>query len=340
MSRLPIALYADGGPGIGLGHATRAVGLAHALAHRGHRPHFILPKDDGLRAWIESRSAGASIVVVARGSSDAVLEASRRTGAKALSIDSYALTAAEIASLADALPVLCFDDGARRRLDVDVIVNAAPAAAGSGYRGRPDTQCLLGPAYQIFRPEFDGVTPSRIGPSLDRLFVTLGGDAPSGELLPLMAFLCDAVLDRHPSVRVDLVIGPFVSVAGPAHERLFVHRNPDRVLELMAAADLAVSAGGQTLYELARCGRPTIAVQTGPDQQLNLEGLEAMGAIEYSGRVGSDWLQRLSASIESCFAVDRRRALSVAASRLVDGRGAERVADALLASIRIKQVPA
>jgi spore coat polysaccharide biosynthesis predicted glycosyltransferase SpsG len=100
----------------------------------------------------------------------------------------------------------------------------------------------------------------------------------------------------------------------------------------MARADLAVSAGGQTLYELARCGTPTIAFCAGPDQAHNVRALDLAGAVVDAGTAGSPgWLDRLADAVRRVSADDAlRTSLSRAGRRLIDGRGADRVRDAIL----------
>jgi RimJ/RimL family protein N-acetyltransferase len=53
--------------------------------------------------------------------------------------------------------------------------------------------------------------------------------------------------------------------------------------ELMTASDIAVSAAGQTLFELARCGVPTIAVGVAENQRHNLEGFTDAGVCYNAG---------------------------------------------------------
>jgi len=49
---------------------------------------------------------------------------------------------------------------------------------------------------------------------------------------------------------------------------------------VMAASDMAISAAGQTLYELARIGVPTIATAVVKNQLNNVQGWEKWGLSE------------------------------------------------------------
>ena len=45
----------------------------------------------------------------------------------------------------------------------------------------------------------------------------------------------------------------------------------------MLSVDLAITAGGQTTYELARCGVPMIMIEVVSNQQGNIRGFNELG---------------------------------------------------------------
>jgi UDP-2,4-diacetamido-2,4,6-trideoxy-beta-L-altropyranose hydrolase len=61
--------------------------------------------------------------------------------------------------------------------------------------------------------------------------------------------------------------------------------NPEdyKLKDLMLEADVAISAGGQTLHELARIGVPTIAITVAENQLRNSKSWEKAGFVEYAG---------------------------------------------------------
>ena len=61
--------------------------------------------------------------------------------------------------------------------------------------------------------------------------------------------------------------------------------SPDsrQMLEAMESTDLAISSAGQTLYELARVGVPTIAVGVVDNQINNIKNWQKQGFIEFAG---------------------------------------------------------
>jgi len=118
----------------------------------------------------------------------------------------------------------------------------------------------------------------------------------------------------------------------PLQAQLPIHRDRFGLLDLMRAADLAVTGAGMTLYELSATGTPAITVCMADNQRPNAEAFDRAGAAPCAGRAGD---AGLCAAIEKALhelidAPAIRAAMANRARGLVDGRGASRVAQRLL----------
>lgn len=294
---------------VGLGHLRRCLTLAEELHGRGWRCGFWRADDDGGGALLD------------RTGFDAV-DAKQAKQADALVVDDYGVTAAEIRVWARASPCLAvIDDLADRALECRLIVNGNPAAKALGYPTSPGCRLLLGPRYALLRPAFRDLGPHRIA-EVRRVLVTLGGSDPLG----LTAEVVSQLRARSPELLVDVVVGPLFSGALPtACDRVRIHRAPADIAALMRTADLAVTAAGQTAFELAACGVPAVALRTADNQRANLAALGAVPTlvpVEDVDRVG-DAVAALASDR------DLRRRMSASGQALLDGHGATRVADAL-----------
>jgi len=344
---LSVAFVTHAGPGIGLGHVRRCLALARAWAPEGADLAFLAPGAGAAleRAAPELRAAGAARV-------DVVLEEWERDagpararigeiGADVVVVDSYAVTPAFAASLAEvAGRVVAVDDLADRPLPAHVVVNGGVAAESLGYdragapgRTGPDTRYLLGPRYALIDPRFGERPPeSPSRPSVRSVLIALGG-APAPEML---AAAVDAVLEAAPGASVDVVAGPFSPrIAGARVERVTVHGDPPDMRALMRAVDLAVTGAGVTLYELAATGIPAVVVEIADNQGPNAAGFAAAGAAVLAGRAGDAALRDGIAAAVSRLAHDPalRAALAGRGRALVDGRGALRAAREIAAMV-------
>jgi spore coat polysaccharide biosynthesis predicted glycosyltransferase SpsG len=104
----------------------------------------------------------------------------------------------------------------------------------------------------------------------------------------------------------------------------------------MLGADVAISGGGQTLYELAATGTPAVAIRLADNQTLNLRNLQAAGMLLWAGDAGDADLETMVTSALMVLAENRgrRTEMSRRGRALVDGRGAARVAAAVLDEVR------
>ena len=323
-----------GGPTVGFGHVRRSWTLAAYLGAEGWAVRIVGTSPE---ATATLQSAGfTSDTESARQSLDTTLRALGGEPQPAVCVVDEPETPTEgLVTLRRLAPVVCLDDLAERVFPVDVVVNGAAGAAELRYRGAPETRYLLGPSFVLLRSSF-APAPDRRAPApvVRRVLLLTGGGNVGSLVQELVALICDVL----PLVHVDVVVGPFSRPPvfnGTLGPRVTVHHVPDDMRGLMLRADLAISGGGQTLYELAATATPTIAIGLARDQVVNLRGLSAAGAVQDAGAPDDPaFSQKLSEALAR-LAEDpaARAAMGAAGRRLVDGRGTERVAEALRALV-------
>src|SRR5439155_324097 len=123
-----------------------------------------------------------------------------------------------------------------------------------------------------------------------------------------------AVFDDVASVRA--AVG---AVAG----QVVLHESPKHLRDLMLAVDLAITGGGQTVYELAATGTPMVAIGLAANQTPNVDAMRAAGALAYAGDVHDAALGPGLVATLAALAADpwRRADMSRRGRALVDGRG-------------------
>jgi spore coat polysaccharide biosynthesis predicted glycosyltransferase SpsG len=231
--------------------------------------------------------------------------------------------------LATGVFVAVIDDLADRRLDVQLVVNGSAGAAAMSYRAARHTRFLLGPRFIPLRAEF-AEAPVRTTSEVRRLLVTVGGADPTGVTGRLLGSVARAL----PGAAIDVVIGPLTRRipdigSSPA---VALHEDPKDMRALMLGADLAISGGGQTLYELAATATPAVGLRLADNQTLNLTNLQAEGTLLWAGDVSDDDVEARLASALTAVAGSRarREEMGRRGRALVDGGGAVRVAGAIL----------
>ncbi|MDH3236924.1 MAG: hypothetical protein OEM47_00105 [Deltaproteobacteria bacterium] len=318
-------IVAEGGSSAGLGHISRCLSLAGALAARDVAVGFAVWGND--RAFDLIRSEGYEV----HASSDGVVSPGfvETMRPDVIVADSYSLPSRHLEALQGISPLVVIDDLADRFLPADIVVNSAPHAPGLKYRALPGTRFLLGPEYAILWSEFAELPLRRIEGKVRRILVTMGG----GDPLNLTPRAVRAIRSVLGDVHIDAVIGPFFEMGrGLPVEEAMLHVTPKSLYGLMAGTDLAVTGGGQTTYELAATGTPAVVVTVADNQVPQVTAWESLGVLKYVGdahipstleRMGTE-VHRLAADQEV------RKGMSARGRKAVDGRGAERVADAML----------
>ncbi|MFZ2491216.1 MAG: UDP-2,4-diacetamido-2,4,6-trideoxy-beta-L-altropyranose hydrolase [Thermoanaerobaculia bacterium] len=313
---------------VGFGHLRRCLTLAEAL--RARRSECFFAIHGGAAGVDEARRAGFDAVPVAVDDQGSGVAAG---DPDAIVADSYDFDVAHyrgFRKLTRTLVVL--DDGGDRALPADVVINPA-ADAVRAYDSSSISVRLLGPKYALLRSSFEAEPCREVRQEVRRILVTLGG----GDAFGLSAQIADAVSCFSPRLRVDVVLGPFAredaALEQLAERRaVHLHRNPRDMRALMVAADIAISGGGQTTYELAATGTPTVALCLAENQRANLQSLAALGILQVveartADRLRTELIAALAGVISD---PERRLKMSGNGRAVVDGKGATRVADAIV----------
>ncbi|MCB9850404.1 MAG: UDP-2,4-diacetamido-2,4,6-trideoxy-beta-L-altropyranose hydrolase [Phycisphaerales bacterium] len=342
-----IVIRCDGGPDIGMGHVVRCLALARALASRSIRARFAMRGPQG-GAADRVRDAGFPVDAVGTASQcgawlddadcRATIEYAGAADAAVVLVDHYRADPEYLAKLADAgLRVALIDDVADRDLiAADWILNQNPAGLSLKYRVRDDCTVLRGPEYALLRPEFADARASLHRECHDdawRVLITLGGSDVAARLAAIVEALEPArrTLDVRCVLAGSADNAVLVQAAGDSRHRVQVLTDVADMAAQMAWADVAVTAGGSTCWELCCLGVPMVVTELSGDQTYNTAFLGERGIAVNVGRWDGAATPTSAAEAVGALLGDatKRSAMSERGAALVDGRGADRVADSL-----------
>ncbi len=138
------------------------------------------------------------------------------------------------------------------------------------------------------------------------------------------------------SLEATVVVGgssPHLAVlenlAAQLHPKVTVRTDVANMAELMAAADVAISAAGSTCWELCLLGLPALLLEVAANQTAVARELDRAGCAIHAGdqttpaAIIAEHLKRLVGDYEL------RRSLAQRSRQLVDGQGASRVVSIL-----------
>ncbi|HTY43239.1 MAG TPA: UDP-2,4-diacetamido-2,4,6-trideoxy-beta-L-altropyranose hydrolase [Thermoanaerobaculia bacterium] len=338
-----ILVRADAGPRIGIGHAMRCLALAQAWKELGGAVVFTfaaMPAD--LQERFRAEGFGLAPLGGEPGSAeDARATASlvRRHRATGLVLDGYAFDG-EYLSVLDkgaARLLLIVDAPVRKTPGVDFVLDQNLGAEEGAGSSIAVARHLSGPRYALLRREF---WPWRgwkrpIEANARRVLVTLGGSDPDNVTARVVADL--RAMPNSGALETRVVVGPAnrnkASIArelesAPATWRIL--ESPADMPEVIRWADLAISGGGSTCWELAFLGLPCLTVVLADNQAPIASALARAGVTRDLGRQDALFDGRLRRALGDLLeAVKLREEMSRRGQEIVDGEGAERVASLL-----------
>jgi UDP-2,4-diacetamido-2,4,6-trideoxy-beta-L-altropyranose hydrolase len=293
-----VAVRVDGSPSIGMGHVMRTIALARRLRTRGASVTFI-SRERGGTAFDVVRANGFAFVPLSGEGLDEsrsfwlgvpperdAAETQRALATLApcdwLIADNYGIDERWERRLRPAARALfAFDDLADRPHDVDALLDQNVLERRDGrYRALvpPGARVFLGPHYAPLRDEFltAGRTPRARDGRIRAVLVAFGSDPGAHTLLALDALarcaaeLTVTVVAAAAESRIDALVA--------RHGWARFERVDDMAARL-AAADLAIGAGGTSAWERAYLGVPAIAWAIAENQREPVAGLLRAGAI-------------------------------------------------------------
>lgn len=357
---MKVVFRTDGSTRIGQGHVMRCLTLANALRKHGAEIHFVCREHPGhLCDLIAQRGfavdrlplaergghlpghagwLGASWEADAEQTRDVI----RDLGGTAdfLVVDHYAVDHKwEKALRPSATRILAIDDLADRVHDCDLLLDQNFFSdLATRYDGKVPPECvtLLGPRYALLQPvyaELHSRVALRDGP-VRRIFVFFGG-ADTGDLtgLSVAAFQQlgrrDIQLDVVMTEKNALYQGVEKAIEGWSNIRL---QGPLPSLgPLMAMADLAIGAGGATVWERFCVGLPSLVVSLAENQKPVCEDLARTGLIQYLGHMEQVKMEALRNALSRLIGLPSISDWSRDCHAICDGEGAVRVAGIFLA---------
>lgn len=335
-----ILFRAEASVEIGTGHVMRCLALAQQWRAGGGRAVFV---QASLPPGLAARLADEGFEIMALGTkvggeadARATVELARRVGAGWVVADGYDFDALWQRFVKSAgLRLLVLDDfGHADHYHADLVLNQNQSATARLYAGRDaQTRLLLGPQFALLRQEFVAAVPRERPAQLPgRILVTLGGsDSANVTRLVIEAL---AAFDDLEAVVVIGAGNPhrvaLQSMVNALAKNIRLEVNPPSMAALMRWADLAITAGGSTVWEIARLGLPALTIVTAKNQVAIARALHAHGSVVNLGEPG-DLSAHTIAGVLRGLRHDpvRLENMSRLGRQLVDGRGAERVVAAL-----------
>lgn len=324
---------------IGTGQMMRCLSIADAARTLGEQTTFILA-DNQAKSLIRRR--GHRTIVLRTPWDDkqtelpVLLKVIREHGIRRILVDSYQVTPVFLGGLRKYTEIYYIDDLNAFRYPVDGLICYANYWEKLRHQENyENVKLCLGTQYTPLRDMFSSCGSKEIKAGVESLLLLSGGSDPYDVLEGILR-----EIHRERYRRINVICGIYYSKYNQLckkykkHENVRIYRGIPDIASYMQEADLAISAGGTTLYELCAMGTPAISYSFTDNQIASLEKFNEDGLISYAGDMRKDdVIEHIAGYLEyygQNQAVRKERSLRM--QDFVDGKGALRVAQTLMDS--------
>ncbi|MBN1280622.1 MAG: UDP-2,4-diacetamido-2,4,6-trideoxy-beta-L-altropyranose hydrolase [Candidatus Thermoplasmatota archaeon] len=333
-----IAFRVDASPDIGLGHLMRCLALSEELKNRGHYCLFFTKTNNPevinrIKAYHHDSSLIPAFVSIQQ-DRDMLISYAQDQKIDWVVTDHYGIDASYIQVIKQrGFYVLSIDDTAQIHYYSDIIVNQNICAEKLEFSTEPYTIPLLGPSYVMLRDELLVREKKKYHTKVKKLLLLLGGSDSQNYILTILQSIANVIQN----IELLVVIGPFnphkaILQAYAEETDLPINclYSPKNMAEYYLQADLAISAGGSSCYELAYFGIPSLIITVANNQRGVAYGFHTNRIGLYLGEqaeIKPEHLRdKVKELVEDKSLRDRMRQNGM---NLVDGKGKAHIVDSM-----------
>ena len=321
---MKVLIITEGSKTIGFGHITRCTSLYQAFEARSMKPHLIVNGDETVKSILQETEHYMFNWFKNREKLFEILENSDIT-----IIDSYIADYFIYERIFELSKIAVYiDDNNRLQYPPGIVINGTINASKFNYTPGKGREYLLDTDYIPLRKAFWDIPTKSIHKDIKSCMVTFGGD----DLRNLTPKILKALQKSFPHLHKNVVVGKAFENISEIENindnkiKIFYFPDDSEMANIMLESDIAVSAAGQTLYELARVGVPAIGISVASNQANNAINWQKTGFIEYAGSWNDEsLLDNVLNGINALNDGKKILAMSEKGRISVDGRGAQRI---------------
>lgn len=227
--------------------------------------------------------------------------------------------------------VVLLDDAWCKNAYANLIINGTNVKQYARYKKiNKDSKIFADSKYWIINEEFKK-NKKKISDIRHKkkytIIVSVGGADPHG-----LSLLITQSLLEVPNIQIIVIIGPFfketrdLSVLAKTYDNIQILKSPPKIWKELRKADIAISASGNTLYELSVLQIPTICIVAEPHQLPYANFFSSKGFCLNLGSKDELTLTRIRNIVSSLLENhQKRKKMSLSAKKIIDGKGLPRV---------------
>jgi UDP-2,4-diacetamido-2,4,6-trideoxy-beta-L-altropyranose hydrolase len=327
---MQIVFRVDSYKEIAVGHLSRCINLAYALKVLGIQIIFISYDDEETIRRLEFTGFKYHLIKSKINDQKFINEelskiSKYKEEAEVVIVDSYKVSNKYFNDIRKLFQTIIYLDDLGLDFDVDMVINPSCKFKSRDYIA-PITLCGLD--YLILNDEYK---LGRIQPIKTKSMLMTFGGIDHYDLTSRLIPLIESIDNK---IKINLVIGPYydnlnqIKVAmNKSKSNIKLYKGVKNLRPIMLQSDIAITAGGMSVYELTALSIPTIGIALWNNQKSNIECLAQQGAIiplYYSE--GKEFEELIFESLKKLILdVSLQKKMSAISRSIVDGNGASRI---------------
>lgn len=322
---MDIFILTEGGKNKGFGHIARCSSIYDAFKIRGFSPKMIINGDESIVPIFNNLKFSIK---------DWINELPPIKPSDIVVIDSYLADESIYQKIFEISGLLVsFDDDDRIEYPGGIVINGNVLSENIDYSSKNNVSYLLGSQYSSLKKEYWNISPIEVHKDINSILITIGGD----DIRNLTPNILKLINNEFPKLVKNVIVGKsfnninLIKNIADDNTNLIYSPNSKKMLDVMLQSDIAISAGGQTTYEFARIGLPSIAISIADNQTDSIQNWEKLGFLEFAGLWDDkELLNNVSNKLNILMNFEYRIEKHNHGISIIDGLGANRVVDNIL----------
>ena len=226
--------------------------------------------------------------------------------------------------------VVLFDDAWNKQVYADVIFNGTNVESYHNYNIiNKDSKLFLGPKYWIIDKNFKIFRKNSSSIKIKKkysILITMGGS----DKFNLTTTTVKSLMNID-NLHLSIIIGPFFSHTEnllkiiSSKSNVTLYKSPPKIWKIFSSADIAICTGGNTLFELACMGIPTLCI---PSVIHEIKYAKKFKSQNFSLNLAlreKNMKQIKSAILNLISDIKLQKTMCISGQKIIDGKGLFRV---------------
>jgi UDP-2,4-diacetamido-2,4,6-trideoxy-beta-L-altropyranose hydrolase len=321
-----VVILTEGGGNKGMGHISRCLSLSQAFELRGYFIQFIVNSPDSSISLLEE----SDYKILDWISNDKIV-LNEIINVEIVIIDSYSCPINFYNIIAKKCrKIINIDDNLRMEYEVGFIVNGVIGAEHIEYKKKPGVHYLLGSKYAFLRSTFWNVPVRKLNENVKSVLVTCGGNDINSLSLNIVKFLSK----NFPNLKILTILNDINNpdlVQLNILSKVYYNLSADEIKQIMLEVDIAITAAGQTTYELCRLGTPYVAMITADNQIFSISNFYKAGVVQMAIKPSDPFFfDKLHNQLINLNDFSYRKTISKKMQYLIDGNGSLNIVSSVI----------